>query len=125
MKKINALLWGAALMALAIMLGAFGAHGLKSRVSALALETYQTGVLYHIIHSLALLVIGVVELIKPNYDFKFSKLAFLSAIFLFSVNCYLYAVTGVKTFAMVVPIGGVMFILGWIKLAWEARKLNV
>lgn len=121
--KIKAIIWGASLMGIAIILGAFGAHGLKNRVSTLAMETYQTGVLYHIIHSLALIMVGIVELVKPNYNFKFSKLAFIVGIFLFSVNCYLYAVTGTKTFALIVPIGGFMYILAWFKLAWDARKL--
>lgn len=121
--KIKAIIWGACLMGLAIILGAFGAHGLENRVSTLALKTYQTGVLYHVIHALAILIIGVIELVKPTYNFKFSKLAFIVGIFLFSVNCYLYAVTGHKTFAMIVPVGGFMYILGWFKLAWDARKL--
>lgn len=121
--KVKGIFWGALLMGLGILLGAFGAHGLKQSLSPLALETYQTGVHYHLIHALALLIIGVYEACKPQFDFRLTKLAFMCGIFLFSVNCYLYSITGIKTFAMIVPVGGVMFVLGWLKFAWQNRNL--
>ena len=112
------------LMAIAIGLGAFGAHALKNSVSALALETYQTGVTYHLIHAIALLVIGVLEQVKPNMNLKAIKHGFLGGILLFSFNCYFYAITSQKAFAMAVPLGGTLFLITWLKLAWELRSLK-
>jgi uncharacterized membrane protein YgdD (TMEM256/DUF423 family) len=102
------------LLALAVIIGAFGAHGLEGKISLKAQETYQTGVTYHFYHALALLFLSAF-----HHHKIFSKLAcvFLGVgILLFSFNCYLYAVTGIKTFAMVVPLGGLSFILGWLTL---------
>ena len=108
-------------MAIGISLGAIGAHLLKGKIPELALETFETGVRYQIYHSLALLFLSD-KLIKEKRIY--SVFMFMLGIFFFSLNCYLYAITQVKTFAMLVPIGGFLFIFGWIVLLFEIKKLK-
>ena len=113
----NSLLLNASLVLfLAVALGAFGAHGLEKTLSEKALKTFHTGVRYQFYHGFALLFLGL-----AFETFKEAKLKnignfFLLGIFLFSVNCYLYAVTGVKAFALIVPFGGLSFLAGWALL---------
>lgn len=109
-------------LALAVILGAFGAHGLEKSLSEKALATYQTGITYHFIHGLALLILGAVSL--PREILKLPVLFFYLGLVLFSGFCYLYAITGVKFFAMVVPFGGLSFILGWLVLCVKTFKLK-
>ncbi|WP_127717396.1 DUF423 domain-containing protein [Halobacteriovorax sp. HLS] len=112
---------GAFILALAVSLGAMGAHALEKSLSIKQLATFKTGVNYHFIHGLGIVFLALLEKsfsIKLTREFFF----FLSGIILFSCCCYLYAVTGIKTFAMVVPVGGVAFIVGWLLLAFKFRK---
>jgi uncharacterized membrane protein YgdD (TMEM256/DUF423 family) len=99
-------------LALTVALGAFGAHGLEKYASALALKTFQTGVTYHQLHALALLVLAC----SPFQHHKVFWPINLG-IFLFSGGCYAYALTGIKFFALIVPVGGVSFIVSWLLLA--------
>jgi uncharacterized membrane protein YgdD (TMEM256/DUF423 family) len=103
---------------LAVALGAFGAHGLKSIVTPEMLETYRTGVLYHLIHSVVILIIGF----YGNERLKIAALFFLVGIILFSFSLYAYSVTEVKTLAMITPVGGVSFLVGWVLIA--IKNLN-
>jgi len=119
-KKI--LLTGAILLALAVMLGAFGAHALKEMLNYKSMNTFQTGITYHYYHGFALLILGLLKNQLPNLKTKFSFYAFLIGIFLFSFNCYLYGITSLKLIAMVIPLGGVLFILGWLNLAYQIYK---
>lgn len=112
---------GAILTALAIILGAFGAHALKKILPANMLETFLTGNRYHMFHGLSFIVVAMLELVF-SINLKFVRNAFLIGMILFSGMCYIYALSGVKTFAMVVPIGGVAFILGWIVLAVQIYR---
>ncbi len=97
---------------LGVALGAFGAHGLKSMLTSEMMETYKTGILYHLIHSVVLLALAL----SAGETFQVSKWFFLSGIVLFSFSLYLYAVTGMVFFAMVTPFGGVCFLIGWLWL---------
>lgn len=105
------------LLALAVALGAFGAHGLEGKISEKALATYQTGNTYHFYHALALFALGLSPLRS-----RVGVALLTAGIVLFSFNCYLYGLTGVRTFAMIVPLGGVSFIAGWIALALAAWR---
>lgn len=124
MKAKTIIFLAALLLALGVVIGAFGAHGLQKMVEADKLVTFETGVRYHFFHSLGLLAVGIIGLIKPNFKANKSVIFFLAGILLFSFNCYFYVLTGVKTFAMIVPVGGFSFILGWVALMLEARKLD-
>ena len=106
---------------LGVGVGAFGAHGLKPILSARALETYQTGVTYMFSHGLALMALTLVSIVtKINLKLPLNFISW--GIVFFSFNCILSAVTGVKFFGIIVPIGGVLFILGWLSFILKMAK---
>jgi uncharacterized membrane protein YgdD (TMEM256/DUF423 family) len=115
----HSLLAGFILLALGVLIGAFGAHGLKDLVTPEKLVTFETGVRYHFYHGFALVLTGLVQQLLNGLRTKTAFAAFLSGILLFSFNCYLYVLTGDKTYAMIVPIGGLLFVVGWLSLVWE------
>jgi uncharacterized membrane protein YgdD (TMEM256/DUF423 family) len=108
--------------ALAVMLGAFGAHGLKDRLSDKMLANYMTGVEYHFYHTLALLIVGVIALHHPNRTLSASGWAFALGILIFSGSLYILALTGITKLGAITPIGGLMFIVGWILFALAVIK---
>lgn len=116
------MLIGCALMAFAVGLGAFGAHGLEGKLSALQMKTYQTGVQYHLVHALAILW-GSLALLKIP-TLKVPLIFLCLGTLLFSGFCYLYAVTGLRFFAMVVPLGGLSFLFGWVGLFTKILKIK-
>lgn len=116
-----AIILGAALLALAVIAGAFGAHGLEDQLSKQAIETYNTGVTYHFYHAFGLILVGVIEK-SFHQNLRFTKVFFLLGLLLFSSNCYFYALSGVRTFALIVPFGGVAYILGWLSLSWALYR---
>lgn len=112
---------GAIYCALAVMLGAFGAHGLKGHLSESDMQIYQTGVQYQFYHGLALILLGCL----PGHRFyKTATALFKTGIIVFSGSLYLLVFTGIRKFGMVTPIGGVSFILGWCFLAVGAFQLK-
>jgi len=111
---------GAIFAALAVMLGAFGAHGLKSRLTESMLNAFQTGVEYQMYHALALLIVGFAIHLNPdNLLLKWSGALFIIGIILFSGSLYILSLTGLKYLGMVTPFGGLAFIAGWIVFAYS------
>ncbi len=109
---------------LAVVLGAFGAHGLRGRLDDYAMGVYETAVQYHMYHSLALLAVGVIALGQPHTAMlKSSGWLFLVGILIFSGSLYLLALTGVKWLGAITPLGGLAFIAGWGCLAATGWKL--
>lgn len=113
---------GAVFGLLAVVLGAFGAHGLESTLSDHALARYHTGVEYQFYHVGALLIIGVLAPQLPSKLLTFAGFAFTAGIILFSGSLYVYALTGNKIFGMITPVGGLFFIIGWIMLTIYSFK---
>ena len=108
---------------LAVGLGAFGAHGLKSRISAEMLEIYQTGVHYHIFHALGLILVGIIAHWLSNSNIvAWSGGFMLSGIVIFSGSLYVLSLTGVRGFGAITPIGGGAFLIGWILLAFASLR---
>lgn len=107
--------------ALAVVAGAFGAHGLEGRVPAQDISTFQTGAHYHMYHALALMAVGVLSKSgqKPAAALSVSGWAFLCGIALFSGSLYVLGITGSRSLVWLTPIGGVAFIVGWCVLAWS------
>ena len=105
---------GAISGALAVLLGAFGAHLLKQMLSPEMLDVYKTGIQYQFYHTFALLTVGMLMNSKPSKTLKWSGYLFIGGILIFSGFLYLLAITGIKPLGMIVPIGGVMFVAGWI-----------
>lgn len=122
MEKNHFLLIGSLSGMLAVILGAFGAHGLEQLVDAKMLQRFHTGVEYQFYHALALLVISVLYKNIRNKYIVFAGYAFLLGMILFSGSLYLYVLTGIKGIAMITPIGGLSFIIGWGLLAFSARN---
>lgn len=109
-----ALILGSVFMLTAVGLGAFGAHGLEGKVSAKALSTWKTGVSYQIYHALALLGLAAIHSQYQSLKLSMTYNLFLLGTALFSFNCYLYTVTGIKVIAMIIPLGGISFMVGWL-----------
>lgn len=104
----------------AVAIGAFGAHGLKEKLSVEMLEVYKTGVLYQLIHSGVLLALSLNTLIKA----KLPPIFFLLGIILFSFSLYIYSTSGIRFFAMITPVGGFCFLIGWLLIVYEAIKMK-
>ena len=108
--------------ALAVMLGAFGAHGLKDKLSEEMLKVWQTGVEYHFYHTFALLAVGLLALKFQSGFLNASGWSFLAGTVIFSGSLYALSLSGVKILGAITPIGGLMFIVGWILLAVAVIK---
>ena len=108
---------------LAVMLGAFMSHSLEETITTELLGVFQTGVSYHMYHSLAALAAGILSHIFPKVRLlKFSAYSFLLGIMLFSGSLYLLALTELPMVGMITPIGGIFFIFGWIMLCIFGAK---
>ena len=108
-------------LALAVMLGAFGAHGLKAKVTAEQLAWWHTGVDYHFYHALGLLVIGALMAAQPQLALpKGSAWALQIGIVIFSGSLYAMTLGAPRWFGAITPIGGTAFIIGWLWLAYAA-----
>jgi len=110
------LMTASALLALAVALGAFGAHGLKSQLSSDMLQPFKTGVDYHFYHALGLLLIGILAVSFPSDLIKWSAILLTAGIVLFSGSLYALAISGIKWLGAITPFGGISFIAGWVLL---------
>jgi uncharacterized membrane protein YgdD (TMEM256/DUF423 family) len=98
----------------AVLVGAFGAHGLKDRIPPELMPAYKTGVEYHFYHALGLALVGLAAFHLPESVYlKSAGWAMLAGIVLFSGSLYLLALTGVRWLGAITPFGGVAFILAW------------
>ncbi|MCC7416062.1 MAG: DUF423 domain-containing protein [Acidobacteria bacterium] len=105
---------------LAVMLGAFGAHGLRGRLPPEMLAVFETGVRYHMYHALAILAAGLIVPAMGGWIVRAAGWAFTIGIVLFSGSLYALALTGVTTLGMVTPLGGLAFLVGWALLVYAA-----
>jgi uncharacterized membrane protein YgdD (TMEM256/DUF423 family) len=103
--------------ALAVGLGAIGAHALKTQLTPEQLETYSTAVHYQIIHAIGLVLVGLCSLYQRSRLFDVAGWAMLVGIILFSGFLFAWLATGQGFFVYPVPVGGVAFIIGWLMLA--------
>nr|WP_245345388.1 DUF423 domain-containing protein [Halobacillus andaensis] len=107
---------------LAVALGAFGAHGLEGKVSAKGLSQWEKAVDYQMFHTMALFVTGLLMSKIQTGLLTGAGWFFLIGIILFSGSLYIYAPSGIKTFAMITPLGGLSFLIGWILLGYAVIK---
>jgi uncharacterized membrane protein YgdD (TMEM256/DUF423 family) len=114
--------WTAAaaiMLALAVCIGAFGAHGLQARLDAYSMGVYEKGVFYHFIHALGMLAVPLLVragLISESAG-EWTSWLLLAGIVLFSGSLYVLAITGERTLGAVTPFGGASFIAAWVTLA--------
>ena len=111
-------------MAAAVMLGAFGAHGLRSRLDAYSIDVYEKAVFYHFVHAIGLLIVPMLAKAGIIREAGASRVCWLLAtgILIFSGSLYALAVSGVRTLGAITPIGGVAFIGAWLLLSWELAR---
>jgi uncharacterized membrane protein YgdD (TMEM256/DUF423 family) len=105
---------------LGVALGAFGAHALKAKLTPEMLAVWHTGVLYHLIHALALLALALFAK-ASGADIRWGARFFVIGILLFSGSLYALTLSGIKPLGAITPLGGVAFLLGW---GWIALRLS-
>lgn len=115
---------GAGFAMLAVMMGAFAAHGLRQVLDAYSLDLVEIAARYQMYHAIALVIVGIISTI-PQFSrpwLKLAAVAFILGIILFSGSLYTLALSGIKWLGAITPIGGVAFILGWCSLIVAALK---
>jgi uncharacterized membrane protein YgdD (TMEM256/DUF423 family) len=114
----------AIMLALAVSIGAFGAHGLQGRLDAYLMGVYEKGVFYHFFHALGMLAVPL--LVRAGLISKsagdWTGWLLLAGIILFSGSLYVLAITGVRMLGAVTPFGGAAFIAAWVTLAVSALR---
>ena len=113
--------WGALFGLSGVMIGAFGAHGLKALFTADQLAIYHTGVDYQFVHALALLLLGTLAHHQSPKAWQVAAILFIAGVFIFSGSLYLLVLTDIAWLGAITPIGGVSFIAGWAALLWGLR----
>lgn len=123
------LITGSILAGLSVALGALGAHWLKENISAAAVTSFQTGVHYQMVHALAMLVMAALPIKYQNKLFRYAYYAFLTGTILFSGSIYLLSTRGITGWEWpwlgpVTPLGGILFITGWILMIFSAFRID-
>ncbi len=106
-------------LALAVILGAFGAHGLRGRLDQYLMSVYERAVFYHFVHALGLLIVSVLPKLGVLTESAATWVCWLlvAGVVIFSGSLYVLAITGVRTLGAITPIGGLSFIAAWVWLA--------
>ncbi len=125
----NIVATGAFIAAATIAIGAFGAHGLKQMIDTSSLQTFEVGVRYQMYHALAILLLGFAPLISEKIK-KVVFWCFLIGILFFSGSIYLLSLNSVLPFnaskiGFITPIGGLFFIIGWLRWGYGMLKLKM
>lgn len=116
----------ATLLAIGVMLGAFGAHALRSRLDPYLMTVWERAVFYHFAHSLGLLVVaqfGRIGALPPKRLHLVCALL-AAGVFLFSGSLYALCLTGVRALGIITPAGGLSFIAAWLVLAWSVLAVG-
>ncbi|MFS0750252.1 DUF423 domain-containing protein [Oceanobacillus sp. 1P07AA] len=118
------LIIGAVLGFLAVALGAFGAHGLEGKLSEKAMNNWGKAVDYQMFHTIAIIAVALLlAKFEGSGLLTTSGWMFLVGIILFSGSLYVYSFTSITTFAMITPIGGLAFLIGWVLLGIAGIRL--
>ncbi len=116
---------GALFLAIGVALGAFGAHALRDRLTPDLLAVFETGARYQLIHGLALLFLGARSGLPARRSLAVGGWLLVAGTIVFSGSLYALALSGVRTWGAVTPLGGLCFLAGWLTLVrafWPASK---
>lgn len=105
-----------------VALGAFAAHGLKSRLTPELVATFEVGVRYQLIHALALLAVAWAHTRWPGAVLTAGGWLFVAGTLLFSGSLYVLCLSGARWLGAVTPFGGLAFLAGWLCLAWAVWR---
>lgn len=119
---MNWVFFGSFFMFLAVAAGAFGAHALKSRLPTDLLIVFETGVRYQVYHALALFAVAWLSEKWPGTMLSYAGGSFVLGIVIFSGSLYILALTGVRWWGAITPIGGLLFLVGWGLLAVSSLR---
>ena len=117
------LIIGAIMAGIGVAAGAFGAHGLRPILSEKMMAVFETGVRYHLVHAMAMLMAGLSGHWFSHRVFLNAGWSFFLGIFIFSGSLYALALTDTRTLGMLTPLGGLAFLIGWGLLAWGYWKV--
>jgi len=118
------LIIGASLAGLAVLIGAFGAHGLKTRVSSEDLGVFETAVRYHMYHSLGIILISILGITKdfPDNILLMPVYLMIAGIIIFSGSLYILVLTNIRWLGAITPIGGSLLIFSWFLFAFNIYR---
>jgi len=108
---------------LAVAMGAFGAHALKDRLDEPMRAVYRTAVEFQFYHALALVLVGVLTTQRPSAVLTGAGYSFALGVALFSGSLYALSLSGASLWGAVTPLGGLLFLVGWGLLAWNAIRI--
>lgn len=119
------LMLGSVGMLLAVVMGAFGAHGLKKTLAPDLMAIFETAVHYHIYHALGLLIVGMLALHLPATAYlRWSGILMTGGLLLFSGSLYALSLSGHRWLGAITPIGGIAFVAAWLLLAVAVAKTD-
>ncbi|MFW7379430.1 MAG: DUF423 domain-containing protein [Oligoflexus sp.] len=118
------MIMGSIFSGLGVAFGAFGAHALKARLSPDMLAIFEVGVRYQMYHALALLGVGLLGTRVEHIGIKVTGITFVLGIIIFSGSLYALSLSGQRFLGAITPIGGVLFLVGWISLTISLFKLG-
>lgn len=113
---------GAIMAFIAVAAGAFGAHGLKGRISPEMLVIFETGVRYHMYHALSLFAVAWAYSRWPSTTVAWGGWLILAGTIIFSGSLYILSFTGIRWLGAITPFGGLSLLIGWLCLAWAMVK---
>ena len=116
----------AVLLGIAVIMGAFGAHGLKDRLDEYSLGVYEKACFYHFVHALGLLCLPLLAAQSGMSESSTRLIAWglVLGIIIFSGSLYVLAISGIKWLGAITPIGGTLFIVSWFYLAYQLSRNN-
>lgn len=115
---------GTLLMAMAVIFGAFGAHGLKKIVSQQMLTIFQTGVQYQFYHALGLFAVAFIAYLHNKQSVKIAGNIMFIGVVIFSGSLYLLVLLNIKWLGAITPIGGVLMVVSWLLLAFNIKNIK-
>ena len=119
------LLFGISFCALSVIMGAFGAHALKDKLSVYSMSIFNKAVLYQMFHSIGIIIAALLNQLFDSNQFNNCAWMFIIGIVIFSGSLYILSITGLKWLGAITPIGGTLFIASWILMFYYITKLDI